>query len=172
MKVSISPMVMIQFLQRSKRHSLSLITQLNLYSKIGCRISIMKWGIWVENWIQKFSTEFVLLNGLRNNNIFFLFSIFFSFRKEIGWYWMMKMKLRMKNEIQDSQNWIYSTYSIHIHIVHICEYMTLYGSWCRHTIVCANTRVYKFPEHLSGPPKKFSILKRENCCQPKSDQIR
>lgn len=40
------------------------------------------------------------------------------------------------------------------------------------TIVCANTRVYKFPEHLSGPPKKFSILKRENCNQPKSDQIR
>lgn len=63
-------------------------------------------------------------------------------------------------------------YSIHIHIVHICEYMTLYGSWCRHTIVCANTRVHKFPEHLSGPPKKFSVLKRENCCQPKSDQIR
>lgn len=29
------------------------------------------------------------------------------------------------------------------------------------TIVCANVKVYKASEHLSGPPKKFSILKTE-----------
>lgn len=38
--------------------------------------------------------------------------------------------------------------------------------------VVANMRVHKVPEHLSGPPRKFSIFKRENCNQPNSDQTR
>lgn len=58
---------------------------------------------------------------------------------------------------------------IQTHIVHTYLYMNLHFT---NSILCANVRAYCVPEHLSGPPKKFWIVKRKNFNQPKSDQIR
>lgn len=59
----------------------------------------------------------------------------------------------------------------YIQYTHVCSCLWM-DLDVPNSTVCANVRVYKFPEHLSRPPKKLLILKRENCNQPKSDQIR
>lgn len=64
-------------------------------------------------------------------------------------------------------------YSIHIHMIHICEYMTLYGSWCwPHYSLCLIRGFTSFLNICQDHQEILNDFKRENCCQPKSDQIR